>query len=116
MRAYTTDTSGNTLADLNTHHIEGIARMGNKPFRVPLYSQITDNLWTGGCPRGTAPEEFQFIVCLYPWEPYDVPNEHCTTLVARLYDSGDIPDKRMLYALADYVDAVTRIGPTLVHC
>jgi hypothetical protein len=106
----------NSLADLNTHHIEGFARMGNKAFRVPLYSQIAGNLWTGGCPRGVAPHEFQFIVSLYPWEPYEVPNEHCTTLVARLYDSHDIPDKRTLIALADYVRAVSKIGMTLVHC
>jgi protein-tyrosine phosphatase len=104
------------LADFESHHIEGLARMGNKPFAVPLFSQITDNLYTGGCPVGEAPDEFQFIVSLYPWEPYDVPNEKCTVLIARLYDSHDIPDPRMLRALADYVNAVSKIGKTLVHC
>lgn len=110
------DVTINSLADLNTHHIEGFARMGNKAFCVPLYSHIAGNLWTGGCPVRVAPHEFQFIVSLYPWEPYDVPNEHCTTLVARLYDSNDIPDRRTLFALADYVSAVSKIGMTLVHC
>ncbi|MGE5522598.1 MAG: dual specificity protein phosphatase family protein [Rhodospirillaceae bacterium] len=103
------------IADFNSHPIEGFARMGGKQFSVPLFSQITDNLWTGGCPVGASPDEFQFVISLYPWEPYAVP-EHTTHLVARLYDSHDIPDERQLNAIADYVNAVSRIGPTLVHC
>ena len=104
-----------SLADLNTHHIEGIARMGNKTFRVPLYSHITGNLWTGGCPVEAAPQEFQFIICLYPWETYRVP-ENAIFTTARLYDHGEIPDVAILNALADYVGAVSKIGMTLVHC
>lgn len=103
------------LADFESHHIEGFARMGNKPFAVPLFSHIVDNLWTGGCPVGTVPEEFQFVVCLYPWEPYKT-HEHTTHLIVRLYDSHDIPDEKHLKAIADYVNAVSRIGKTLVHC
>lgn len=105
----------NLLADLNTHRIEGIARMGNKVFSVPLYSHIVGNLWTGGCPVDSVPDEFKFVVCLYPWESYRVPME-TTHLKAMLYDAEDMPDKDVLYALADYVNAVSKIGMTLVHC
>lgn len=104
-----------SLADLNSHHIEGFALHGNTPFSVPLYSQITEKLWTGGCPVRVVPSEFQFIVCLYPWESY-TRHPHQTYLEARLYDSSSMPDKATLYALADYVAAVSKIGPTLVHC
>lgn len=105
----------NSLADLNTHRIEGFANMGGGFFSVPLYSQIAGNLWTGGCPVGATPREFQFIVCLYPWEPYDV-EDNQTVLTARLYDSTDVPDSRTLYAIAEYTRAVSKIAPTLVHC
>lgn len=103
------------FADLTSHHIEGIARMGNKAFSVPLFSQIDDTLWTGGCPVDEVPEEFQFVVCLYPWEPYKVP-ETTTFLSARLYDSHDMPNEQMLATLADFVNGCRKIGATLVHC
>lgn len=104
-----------SLADLNSHPIQGFAHQGNTPFRVSLYSQITGNLWTGGCPVNVVPREFQFVVCLYPWEPYDR-HDHQTYLEAHLYDSTDLPDERQLTAIADYVRAVSKIGMTLVHC
>lgn len=104
-----------SLTDLNAHPIEGFSSMGNRLFRVPLYSHIIGNLWTGGCPVDVVPRDFQFIVCLYPWESYKR-HDHQTYLEVRLYDSADIPDEKMLYALADYVSAVSKIGLTLVHC
>lgn len=104
-----------SLADLNSHPIEGFALQGGMAFSVPLYSQIDGNLWTGGCPVGVVPRDFSFIVCLYPWESYKR-HDHQTYLEARLYDSSQMPDARALYALADYVNAVAAIGPTLVHC
>ena len=102
-------------SDLTTHYIEGIARMGNTSFRVPLFSHIARNIWSGGCPRGEAPKEFQFVVCLYPWEPYKR-HEHQTYLEARLYDAHDMPETGLLYALADYINAVEPFGKVLVHC
>lgn len=102
-------------ADLTTHYIEGIARMGNTPFRVSLFSHIIGNLWSGGCPVREVPKDFRFIVCLYPQEPYRR-HEHQTYLEARLYDGTEIPDPPLLYALADYINAVEPFGKTLVHC
>ena len=103
------------LADLETHRIEGIARMGNTPFSVPLFSQINETLWQGGCPVGVAPEEFEFIVNLYPWEPYRWhPNQEMH--IHTLYDSETLPDLRLLDYLSDIVNSCRRRGRTLVHC
>lgn len=103
------------LADLKTHPIEGIARMGNVPFSVPLYSQINETLWTGGCPDGEVPEDFQFIVCLYPWQAYQL-HDHQVFVQAKLLDHGQAPDAGTLKALARTVNVFRAIGPTLVHC
>lgn len=103
------------FADFDNHHIEGIARMGNKPFAVPLISQIDGNLWQGGCPVGMAPKEFHFIINLYPWEPYRI-HDHQIMLTARLYDHGSVPDERLLLPLARHVNQCRAAGTTLVHC
>lgn len=103
------------LADLTTHHIEGIAREGNKPFSVGLFSQIDGNLWMGGCPRDYAPEHFKFIFCLYPWEPYGT-HDHQVHMRLQMFDHGELPDRVLLNALADMVNLARATGPTLVHC
>jgi hypothetical protein len=109
------DQSEGQLADLTTHHIEGIAREGNTPFKVSLFSQIEGNLWSGGCPRERAPEHFKFIFSLYPWEPYGI-YEHQVILQARLFDHSELPDPALLQMLADSVNLARKVGPTLVHC
>lgn len=102
-------------ADLTTHHIEGIARMGNKKFFVPLFSHIVGNLYTGGCPVVQAPKDFRFIVCLYPWEPYEIHDHQMRTSI-KLYDHGEVPDETTVRILARHVNECCKIGPTLVHC
>jgi len=91
------------LADLTSHHIEGIALHGDTPFNVPLFSHIVGNLWSGGCPVGEAPEEFEYIVNLYPWEPYDI-QSHQVVTKAQIFDSSDIPKEEQLYSLAAIVN------------
>jgi hypothetical protein len=103
------------LANLTDHRIEGIARMGNKPFSVPLFSHVRGNLWQGGCPVGAAPEQIKYIVSLYPWGQYHV-HDHQIYLEATLFDSEDIPDIDTLDFLSDYIDRCWQRGPTLVHC
>lgn len=103
------------LADLTTHRIEGIARMGNKPFSVALFSHVEGNLWQGGCPVNEAPKDIKYIVSLYPWGKYDL-HDHQIYLEAKLFDSHDIPDVATLDFLADHVNRCKRLGPTLVHC
>lgn len=103
------------LADLTTHHIEGIAREGNTPFKVSLFSQIDGNLWMGGCPVDAAPEHFKFIFCLYPWGQY-MTHEHQVHMQLQMFDHGEVPDRVLLNALADMVNLAKSVGPTLVHC
>jgi len=103
------------LADLVSHHIEGIALHGNTPFSVPLFSHIEGNLWMGGCPVKFAPKEFKYIVSLYPWESYALAKFQVHTEV-HLHDELSIPDEEQLYTLARCVNAYKQQGITLVHC
>ena len=102
-------------ADLTSHHVEGISLHRDVPFDVPLFSHIEGNLWMGGCPVRSAPEEFKYIVSLYPWEPYTLAEFQVKT-EARLQDVLTIPDEEQLYTLARCVNAYRRQGVTLVHC
>lgn len=103
------------LADLTRHRIEGIARMGNTPFDCPIVSQIDGNLWSGGCPEWGVPAYFRFVLNLYPWVHYPVP-ETTTLRQVELYDSADGVDTGLVYDLADWVNVARAKGPTLVHC
>lgn len=47
-------TAETLLADLHTHHIEGIAREGHTPFSCPLITPANDHLWQGGCLNGNS--------------------------------------------------------------
>lgn len=103
------------LADLTTHRIEGIAREGNIPFSVPLFSHIKDNLWMGGCPVDDVPEHFKFIVSLYPWGQYNHA-AHQVYTEATLFDAQTEPDPDVLAALVDHIGTCASLAPTLVHC
>ena len=107
------------LADLTSHHIEGMSLHGDTLFKIPLFSHIEGNLWMGGCPVKVAPNEFEYIVnlvSLYPWwEPYAIAKFQVHTRV-HLNDELEIPSEDRLYALARCVNAYRRYGPTLVHC
>lgn len=104
------------LTDLTTHHIEGIAREGNKPFNVPLISHVGGNLWQGGCIGSVRlPDDFEFVVSLYPWEKYSL-GPSTVRLEVEMFDSGAIPDERMLHDVARIINAFRAKGKTLVHC
>ena len=107
--------------DFQTHHIEGFARAAeeaglNGYFKVPLFSHVTGNLWQGGCQPGVAlPEDFAYVVSLYPWGKYKLgPNTHRDEIT--MYDSGDLPDLRQLFEIAERVNEYRAKGKTLVHC
>lgn len=105
------------FADLDSHHIEGIAAHGNTPFRVPLFSHIAGNLYVGGCPVGAVPEQFRFVVCLYPWGMGSYTLHASQVFVqAHLYDSAAMPDSGTVDAIAKAVLGFMAAGPTLVHC
>ena len=103
--------------DFTTHHIEGIARMGNTPFRVPLITPVDDTLWQGGCRNGVRlNKQFQHIISLYPWERFNPECELDSFLEVKLYDRGEIPDVEQLYTIAQWINICRKNGRTLVHC
>jgi protein-tyrosine phosphatase len=103
-------------ADLDSHHIEGIALMGGAHFRVPLISHIIGNLWTGGCNHGVRlPDEFRYVISLYPWEKYDI-GPNTVRYEFALYDDHDVPDPDELDRIATLALRFIERGRTLVHC
>lgn len=96
--------------------MNGVAYHGNTPFDVPYVSQITDDLWTGGCTDGLVlPPEIAHVVSLYPWERYTIHHETRSELYVRLYDSeGQTLDS--IDRIAAWVNECRADGPTLVHC
>lgn len=102
------------LADFESQHIEGFTREGNIQFSCPLFSQISENLWMGGCPRGDAPQ-FDTIIDLYDLEPYHVhPNQ--VRVSCKMLDGHAVPDPDLLQRLLAHIAVGTVTGPTLVHC
>jgi protein-tyrosine phosphatase len=96
--------------------MEGVARHGNVPFDVPFISQITENLWTGGCANGLIlPNNIDHLVSLYPWERYTIMHELKSELYVRLYDSLD-QEMGEVESVAEWVLGCMHQGPTLVHC
>jgi hypothetical protein len=104
-------------ADFTSHHIEGIAREGNKPFSVPLITQVDESLWQGGCIHGVSlGGKFKHVISLYPWEQYIAGGELDSVMMVRLFDSCDMPPTRKLYAIARWINVCRKEGLTLVHC
>lgn len=109
----TAEATGAELADLNSQPIEGIARYGGH-FSVPLFSQVAENLWMGGCPRDVAPQ-FDTIVDLYCGERYKIRPSQIHVRCAML-DSPDLPEPALLDAVVEMIGVGVERGPTLVHC
>lgn len=102
------------LADLTSHHIEGITREGSIFFSCPLFTEVGKNLWMGGCPRGDAPQ-FDTIFDLYGGEYYDV-RPHQVRVTCSMLDSPDVPPQELIERIALMVLSAAHDGPTLVHC
>ncbi len=97
-------------------HMVGVSAHGLMPFDVPFISEITDNLWLGGCEDGLVlPGFIGHLVSLYPWERYTVNHELDSTLEVRMYDSTDQAFDQV-DAIASWVNACRQTAPTLVHC
>ena len=108
---------GDLRADLESHHIEGFAVHGDTPFSMPLVSHIVGNLWTGGCRDGVVlPDEFRYVVSLYPWERYELAPGTERVEVAMYDAADDLGDGEQLYELAELVNDWRAQARTLVHC
>lgn len=104
-------------ADLTSHRIEGYAVHGGAEFSVPLISHISGNLFVGGCIAGVPlPLNIEHVVSLYPWESYLTTEDVVSVMAVRLFDSTDLPDEQLLWAIAAHAHRMCALGPTLVHC
>ena len=95
------------------------AEEGNSFFDVPLISHVEGGLWQGGAPDYgrvlDLPGEFDFVLSLYPWGKYLLP-EGCERLEVKMFDSLDQP-MEMVDELAGEVAQRLAAGQTvLVHC
>src|SRR3990167_9566258 len=105
------------LADLETHHIEGIAREGNTRFNARLITPVDDSLGQGGCINGVNLQGyFKHIVSLYPWEQFDPGADLDSFIAVRLYDGPTVPNEEQLISLARWINICRTHGRTLVHC
>lgn len=104
------------LFDPLERRMEGVAYHGDTPFSVPFISQITGNLFTGGCTEGLIlPTGIEHLASLYPWERYTYTHELKSELYVRLYDSAD-QAMGEIDSIAEWVLGCMRQGKTLVHC
>lgn len=83
---------------------------------APLITHVKDGLWQGGCMGGVKlPDGFDFVLSLYPWEQYVLP-EGCERKEVRMYDALDQTFEQV-DELAHEVVALLEAGKTvLIHC
>lgn len=111
----TNDQAEELESDVHSHYIHGW-RPDTGTLNIPLITQVEGNLWQGGCIGGVRlPDDFKYVLSLYPWEQYTLP-EGCSRIEVRMYDSGDMPDEGLLRGLANLVIDLSKAGKTLVHC
>lgn len=102
--------------DPREQRLFGTTHHGRKPIDVPYVSQITDDLWVGGCTNGLhLPFEIKHVISLYPWESYVGHEDVRSVLSVVMYDSLEQSGDQ-LPAIAAWVNACRADAPTLVHC
>lgn len=106
--------------DFESHRITGYvphaAARGLDPnLDVPLISHVEGKLWQGGCLHGVRlPDEFRYVVSLYPWEQYEL-GPLTKRQEIKMYDSLDQTFDQV-DEIAQAVVGLADLGPTLVHC
>ena len=115
------DTFSGTERSLEDIRISGCATMGlSRPdggyFSCPVISHVTGNLWQGGfLPGLKLPNEFRYVISLYPWGQWELP-ESCTRTEITMYDDAGGLDGEQIDDIAALVNECCEEGLTLVHC
>lgn len=106
-------------SDLTSHHIEGIAVMGNTPFSVPLISRVGEfkfgTLDQGGCKHGLS-VHYDVVISLYPWENYVTNTAHTVIEIALLDAAGEVPAAQVEWAADQLAHFLEMGNNVLVHC
>lgn len=102
-----------------TRRLQAVHGMGRTPtngwFECPLISEIDESLWLGGCIDGVRlPDDFRYVVSLYPWEKYAL-GPQTTRWEYPMYDDLD-EDTDQVDEIAARVNELRASGKTLVHC
>ena len=105
-------------ADPAHQRMSGRTVHGNLYFDVPYITEITPNLYQGGCTTGLIlPRNIDHLVSLYPWERYEISHELKSELYVQEYDSDSHgPSWHRVGQLAQWVNHCRRTGTVLVHC
>src|ERR1044072_9418200 len=102
--------------DPRERRMRGVAIHGDTPFDVPFISEITDNLWQGGCEDGLVmPRFIRNVVTLYPWESYRIEHELDSYMTVVMYDSEE-QGFEQVDPIASWVNVCRKNGPTSVSC
>lgn len=103
--------------ELVAQHTEGLTGAGFLgSAKLTMASEILPGLWVGGCKDGTPlPYDFGFVLSLYPWEKYQL-GPATDRLQVRLFDTRELPDEKLLFALARVVNNQREERKVLVHC
>lgn len=102
------------------HRMSGRAIHGGH-FDVPLICKVGNvrtagELWQGGCIGGLAlPDDFDFVLSLYPWEQYRIgPNTE--RVEVKMYDSLDQGFEQVDELADEVVKRLRGRQKVLVHC
>jgi protein-tyrosine phosphatase len=94
----------------------GVTMHGGKHFSVPFMTEISRNLWQGGCADGLVlPPAIDHLVNLYIYENYTVRHSLKSALSVEMLDATD-QDMDQVLDIASWVNSCRRTGTVLVHC
>lgn len=112
---YLKDSSGvKWTDDPRKRWVSGTEGYTNQPFRMPVISQITSDLWIGGVEDNlVVPNIFEHVVSLHPWKGYETKHKLSSHMTFLMEDSPYQP-LGFLLPLADLLAG--RDGCTLIHC
>ena len=94
----------------------GTTMHGGLHFSVPFITEISDNLWQGGCTNHMVlPSFISHLVSLYTFERYTVTHDLKSVLSLEMYDSISQETGQVL-DIAAWVNSCRRTGTVLVMC
>lgn len=83
---------------------------------VPLVSHVEGALYQGGCFHGVKlPDGFDYVLSLYPWEQYALP-DGCERTEVQMYDSLDQAMEQVDELADEVVERLANGQTVLIHC